>query len=149
MKRVAALATGILGFALACSALAQIYRWTDEDGKVHFSDKPPRDREAEDISDKARSVNIDSSGEERDKLNRLFAPEAPEEKQARREREAQQKAEQQEHQARCQNARQELRFFEEERFYWVDDEGNSENASEAERQEVVAHIREAIQRHCQ
>jgi glutaredoxin len=33
----------MLGAALACDAAAQsnVYRWTDKDGKVHFSDTPP------------------------------------------------------------------------------------------------------------
>lgn len=35
---------------LACSvASAEVYRWTDEDGRVHFGDKPPRDAETEQV----------------------------------------------------------------------------------------------------
>ena len=30
-------------------AVAEIYRWTDEDGKVHFSDRPARDQASESI----------------------------------------------------------------------------------------------------
>ena len=32
---------GILLLATACSAGAQMYRWTDESGKTHFTDTPP------------------------------------------------------------------------------------------------------------
>ena len=34
---------------LACAAQAQtsVYRWVDKDGKVHFSDTPPADRDAQ------------------------------------------------------------------------------------------------------
>jgi len=31
----------VLGAALALPAAAQVYKWTDKDGKVHFGDLPP------------------------------------------------------------------------------------------------------------
>lgn len=148
MKPAIALATGILGFALAFSALAQVYRWTDEEGKTHFGDRPPRDREAEDIGDNTQSVNVDGSGQEREKLKRLFAPETAEEKQLRRQREQQALSEQRQRQTRCENAQKELRFIKEERFYLVDEEGNTDNVSETKRQQLVAELTAAIQRHC-
>jgi glutaredoxin len=44
---------GLLGAALALQAFAQgsVYRWTDRDGKVHFSDAPPPE-DAKDVSQK-------------------------------------------------------------------------------------------------
>ena len=43
----------ILVFILlsAPAVQAQMYRWVDVEGKVHFSDKKPKDAKAEDISD--------------------------------------------------------------------------------------------------
>jgi glutaredoxin len=38
---VKAIALAILMMAVAGGAGAQMYRWTDKDGKVHFSDSPP------------------------------------------------------------------------------------------------------------
>jgi glutaredoxin len=34
-------ALGLLAFLFAATASAQLYRWTDKDGKVHYSDTPP------------------------------------------------------------------------------------------------------------
>jgi glutaredoxin len=50
MSRVA---VGMLGATLAMQALAQgsVYRWTDKDGGVHYSDVPPPD-DAKDVSQK-------------------------------------------------------------------------------------------------
>src|SRR4051812_20635403 len=47
------IAVGVLGAALALQAFAQgnVYRWTDKEGKVHFSDAPPPD-DAKDVSQK-------------------------------------------------------------------------------------------------
>ncbi|MEK7322776.1 MAG: DUF4124 domain-containing protein [Pseudomonadota bacterium] len=42
MKRVSSLIVALaLFFALNGIAAAQIYKWVDADGKVHFSDQPP------------------------------------------------------------------------------------------------------------
>ena len=45
VRRTLAAMLGMLGLALALHAAAQsnVYRWTDKDGKVHFSDTPPPD----------------------------------------------------------------------------------------------------------
>jgi len=41
-----------LGVALACGALAQtsVYKWTDADGKVHFSDTPPPPQDSKNVT---------------------------------------------------------------------------------------------------
>jgi hypothetical protein len=37
--------------ALALPATAQVYKWVDKDGKVHYSDKKPRDPKASGVKD--------------------------------------------------------------------------------------------------
>lgn len=37
---------------------AGIYKWTDENGKVHFSDKPPLEQKAEQINEAALNAKI-------------------------------------------------------------------------------------------
>jgi hypothetical protein len=88
MKTAAVFAGSLAGILLAVASSAEVYRWTDEHGRVHFSDKPPRDQQAENISDETRSVNVDTSSAERKKLNQLFAPETAEEKRLRETRSA-------------------------------------------------------------
>jgi glutaredoxin len=42
---------------LACVPVAaEIYRWTDADGRVHYSDKPPADRKAKQVKIKVPSI---------------------------------------------------------------------------------------------
>lgn len=148
MKSATVFVTSLAGLLMAVAAAAEVYRWTDENGRVHFSDKPPRDGQAENISDETRSVNVDTSRAERKKLNQLFAPETPEEKRLRQQGESQSTAQAEKRRVECENARRELRFFREERFYWVDDEGNAANASEQERQQMIDRLSTVIQQHC-
>ncbi len=41
---------------LVLPAAAQVYKWVDKDGKIHYSDKPPRDPKAKSVKD----MNIES-----------------------------------------------------------------------------------------
>lgn len=42
---------------LACApASAEIYRWTDADGRIHYSDKPPPDRKATQVKIQVPSI---------------------------------------------------------------------------------------------
>ena len=45
------LAIACLTLSLALPAVAQVYRWVDKDGKVHYSDKAPRDPKAKNVKD--------------------------------------------------------------------------------------------------
>jgi glutaredoxin len=54
-------AIGVLALAgaLACSpaATAQVFKWTDAQGKVHYGDKPPEDAKTKQIKVDARSYD--------------------------------------------------------------------------------------------
>ncbi|MEC5385486.1 DUF4124 domain-containing protein [Uliginosibacterium sp. H3] len=44
------------------SAHAEVFRWTDKDGKVHYSDNPPADIKAEQRKMKDNSVDVTGPG---------------------------------------------------------------------------------------
>jgi hypothetical protein len=46
----------ILALSLALPATAQVYRWTDKDGKVHYSSQKPPDVEAKDLGIKSQNT---------------------------------------------------------------------------------------------
>ena len=46
MRRMITLAAGLV---LAISASAQVHRWTDPSGKVHYGDRPPADAKSEQV----------------------------------------------------------------------------------------------------
>jgi len=41
-------------------AVADVYKWVDESGKVQFSDKPPTENSAENIAENLKKINVDS-----------------------------------------------------------------------------------------
>jgi len=58
-KYTACLITFIVGLVFACVAFAEIYKWVDENGRVHFSDVAPEDQPYKDIEKEIKSkLNI-------------------------------------------------------------------------------------------
>ena len=49
-----------LGFTLAAPAMADIYRWTDDDGQVHFGQNPPMGVDAEPVESRSQPAPADS-----------------------------------------------------------------------------------------
>lgn len=97
--RAAAVGAVILGLAMGTAAVeaAKVYRWVDENGKVHFSDSPqdlPTDSaetaEQVEIKGPARQVDAHRDAEQRKKNARWF-----DQRTADREREAQQREKEQ------------------------------------------------------
>ena len=127
---------------------ADIYQWTDESGKVHFSDKPPRNQQAENITDQTKHINQDSGAREREKMADLFAPPTAEEQRYEQQQAQGATQAQLEKEKYCENLRKELKFFTTQRFYWVDEDGNPSNATEVERKEMIKKLEQTIQKNC-
>ncbi|MEE9521615.1 MAG: DUF4124 domain-containing protein [candidate division NC10 bacterium] len=49
MKKLLFLALGVSVFVFAVAAFGEIYKWTDEEGKIHYSDIPPQQNKAQEI----------------------------------------------------------------------------------------------------
>ncbi|MCX7207092.1 MAG: DUF4124 domain-containing protein [Proteobacteria bacterium] len=52
----------VLSLLLACAAHAEIYKWKDADGKMHYSDQPPKGNKAEVVKTKDLPVSTMSGG---------------------------------------------------------------------------------------
>lgn len=133
--------------SLPSVSAATIYQWRDENGKLHFSDKKPKHQPAEDISRAVEKVNVDDSGAERAKLQRLFKPETAEEK-ALKQRQQQQTAQQaQRQQVQCGKARRYLEVLRGP-VYFSREDGSTYDVSESERQQRVAEMEAQIRDNC-
>jgi len=121
-------------------ASAQIYRWTDADGRVHFGQRPPAG--AEQIEVRPQVVERDDQTREREERSERFFDARRQERQAAREQASQTRAAREQE---CQSLRSQLsqlqlggRFFRNdaagERVYYSDSE------LEAARQRLAARI---------
>jgi hypothetical protein len=142
--------TRILVLLLCLPPLSQaaIYRWVDESGKVHFSDKQPENNAtAQDISGQLRPLNNDSSTTETEKLKTVFPGETPEEKAFNARQKAEQEKQHLHKQRDCQKARNQLRVLRG-RVAFEDSEGNEIIIREEDRQQRAKQLAQQIQIDC-
>lgn len=131
---------------LANLAQAEVYRWTDADGKVHFSDKKPQTN-AEDITAKVNKQNLDTSTEERNKVSQIFRKENDEDRQFYQQQENQRIQERDEKNKRCQDAKAYMKSIKG-RVQFIDDAGNPIYVTEQERQQREKQHAIIVQQEC-
>lgn len=109
-------------------AFADIYKWVDKDGKVHFGDKPPQGMESErmQVEPSAVPVQPDEGELRRRRLLEQAEKDAARRIEAQRARAAAEQAEKEEHLAqeqRCLEARKQLAVLQEQLPVYRDEEG--------------------------
>jgi hypothetical protein len=136
----------ILGLTLLLSlnVYAEVYRWRDAAGKVHFGDQKPK-ATAENITEKVKSTNVDTSTSEHQKLESVFRKEND----ADREYQQQQKQAQYnpERQRQCSEAKDYLNKISG-RVQFLDEKGQIVNVTEAERKQRAEAMQKLIKEKC-
>lgn len=133
---------------------AEIYKWTDEQGRVHFSDQPPGKDTPQYQLRGSTSANSPAVGANHtDAERRLKQRKLMESLEAERLEKEQAAAKQQQQQARrankCQYAQAELRASRDANLiYDYDAQGNKVYLSEAQKQQYLATKVAAVQKWC-
>ncbi len=126
----------------------QVYRWTDEQGHVHFGDRPQANAEPVQIRSSGSSDASPDQQQRQDKTRRLLNA-WEEERRLKAEQQAQAKTEQEGRQRRCIKARHELQDLENGGlFYELDEQGERRFWSEDQVQENKRRWREEVARWC-
>lgn len=147
-----------LPITIACAALmvsglavaAEIYKWTDEDGNVHYEDRPVGETDMEHLDIRSRNTDntvvqarLDADSKAR-AAARQVASEAPPEMTKEEIR-----AEQQARQEKCMQYRAQLEsFLRSQRLYKEDDAGEREYLSEEEIMAARSRVEDQIQEYC-
>ncbi|WP_237057472.1 DUF4124 domain-containing protein [Microbulbifer sediminum] len=135
---LAALLTG------SAATADNLYRWVDEDGNIHFGDRPPQQAEAEDLSGKLAPVNsADATGSRPSSHTSQPSPQRQYNESQRRLR----LQEQQQRRRACALARKRLRILQGP-VALVDGNGEEIRMSERERQRRAAAMEREISRLC-
>jgi len=126
---------------------AEVYQWRDAEGKVHFSDKKPASTDAEDISDSLEHTNVEQSGDQRKRLNRLFVKETPEERQLKEAQARDSQTAQAQQENLCREARQRLKILRG-RVVFPDGKGGYVSIPETERERRAGEMQRQVTRLC-
>ncbi|WP_299585551.1 DUF4124 domain-containing protein [uncultured Microbulbifer sp.] len=129
----------------ATAGASELYRWVDADGRVHFSDRPPAEAKAQDISGQLNPINSAEATKNRPSLITSPATTTGREQQKRQQKE--QQARQQEQQRNCSKARQRLRAING-RVAFIDNNGKEVRYSERERQQMAKKLQREIASRC-
>jgi hypothetical protein len=130
-------------------AAAEVYKWTDAEGRVHFGDRPPQSgADAVPLSRKAQSISAPTADERLDKQRRLLHA-FEEERRQRRDAQAQAQQEKTTRQRNCVEARDDLRSQEVAgALYRLGADGQRIYLDAAERARALEETRAAVRHWC-
>lgn len=123
---------------------SEVYRWVDDQGKVHFGDKAPDNKQAKEISTQLQKQNVDYSAP----LTQQSLQQLKSRQQALSTESQQQtdpNAEQRD--SICRNAKQRLRIIEGP-VVFLDDNGEAIEVSEVQRQQRADALENQIKKNC-
>jgi len=143
------LSTLIVFFCLSASLTAGVYKWTDEQGNVHYGDKPVSTKKATElkIDTESRAGITTSSGniKERERITQ----ELEEERKAREKTRDEQRVAKQERRARCKPLKKRLgKHLRANNVYKENAKGERTYYTEKEREEKIRKLRKEIAKAC-
>ena len=127
---------------------ADVYKWTDDKGRVHYGDKPVTNSKQIDISEQKNTRNNLSKAEREERRQRLletFAVDRAEKKERQKKQDAQNKK----INRQCANARDQLKNYNRSsRLYDLNDKGERVIFSDKERQQAIDQLSANIKKYC-
>ena len=147
--RLGLLISGLLAFTLCqTTTAAGVYRWVDDQGKVHYGDRPPSKKDSTEVEVKDTPAPAPEDAARRAKTRRLLdaiATERDRKEQATAKAEADQAK--QEH--NCRRARRQVEFYERANtLFRQGADGERDYLSETERSEVLGKARQMVIKWC-
>jgi hypothetical protein len=150
MKR---LLTVVLGLGFAAAALAQQYKWVDQNGKVQYGDTPPPGVQAQRLKPPAAGTAPGAAAKKDEKGGKALSPEAAfrkrqEEAQKKGEKEAQAEQEAAAKRDNCARAQESLRALESGRATRLDSKGERYYLDDQQIAQEQARARQIVQQNC-
>jgi hypothetical protein len=138
-----------LGLLFSTPALAGVYKWTDEEGNVHFGDRPPSQEGAEQVkvpksAPPSQAPDAKERWETQQRMLEIYKEDREKKKQAK----AEEKRKRKEMEARCVIARDQLKSYKDAVLYDLEEDGKRRYYDEEEKQATIAQLQAQIKKHC-
>ena len=133
------------------TAHAGVYKWVDENGKVHYGDQPKAAQPAVemDIDDTAVTVPAFGGDMSREEKRERLLDAMAEDRVEKQEKLEQQKAIKEQNRRKCNAYRDRMRHYERaSALYKLDDDGNRVYMSETDRARATKDLRAKINKYC-
>ena len=143
------LACLLLAMAASHAGAEGIYKWTDAQGRVHFGDRPPGEGRSAPITPPTAPVESSASDTDRAERRQRLLDMYRDERLEKQEREAKQKADEEDRRRRCAQARDRLARYEQSgRVYEPLPSGERRYLSDGEVDAEIRTTRNEIARWC-
>jgi hypothetical protein len=131
------------------SGHAEIYKWVDEQGRVHYGDRPNEQAETVDIKDQAPSTESTSDESSRREHRQRLLKSMQQERERKQAQREQAQAAEQEAMRRCANAREQLENIASAGFlYRRNPKGERVIFTDEERARATAQAEAAVKQYC-
>ncbi|MDH5425295.1 MAG: DUF4124 domain-containing protein [Gammaproteobacteria bacterium] len=138
-------------FCLSTGVQAEIFKWIDKNGQVHYDDKPPVENKS---SKQLMQINENSNAvgglsDERHAKRKKLIDAIDEDRQLKKDEVDKAKKQKAEMMKRCHNARDNLLGYQRSSYvYDLDKEGNRVVLPSAARDQIIANLQKQIARDC-
>jgi len=130
-------------------SLAGVYKWFDEDGNVHFGDRPPQAENAEQVKvPKSAPASQAPDAAERRQTQQRMLDIYQEDREKKKQAKAEEKRKRKEMEARCVVARDRLKSFKDAVLYDLEEDGKRSYYSEEKKQATIQQLEAQIKKHC-
>lgn len=140
---------GLMWFAIM--AQAQVYKWVDDDGQVHFSQFPPEDDKPVESVDirVGSSMPADAAKQKLENIRQKLLESSMDRNLSEEER-LQKQAQAEDAEKRCQQARDQLITLQQNgRVYQTDEQGERQWLDEKKRQDLINETQQRVKELCQ
>ena len=137
-----------MALAISCSAHAEIYKWTDDAGNVHYGDKPVKNSSQLEIN--AETANsVGEIKESREERRRRLLDAMQEDREEKDKQKAEREKKQNKLNRQCTIAKDRLQTYERSSsLYNLDKNGNRITLSDEERKKATDKLRSQIKKYC-
>ena len=127
---------------------AEVYKWVDEQGNVHFGDRPPQKEKATNLSDSLRPLNLSTDLSNPGMIRNAEQARQDELNRTRNEQERKQQiANSKQYQEYCKEAKRRLRNISGPVVFY-DEQGKQVKVTEKEREKMEQELRIEIEKNC-
>ncbi len=127
---------------------AEVYKWVDEQGNVHFGDRPPQKEKATNLSDSLKPLNLSTDLSNPGMIRNAEQARQDELNRTRQEQQRKQQiANSKEYQQYCKEAKRRLRSISGPVVFY-DEQGKQVKVTEKEREKREQELRNEIEKKC-
>jgi hypothetical protein len=141
----------LLFFMMPLVVNASVYKWVDENGKIHYGDQPKTSQPAVEMKVDAAAPTPSYSGDElsREEKRERLLQSMEEDRADKQEMREKQKAVKEKNRQRCNRYRDQMRHYERaSSLYKLDKDGNRVYMSDGERARATKNLQANIKKYC-